>query len=226
MTVTIALSCNFHTSLLSSVQDKNSFANLFILLLCNNGTPPNGKTKREVSQLFQSHSSEANFGLVYELQNLFSSISLAKDISVVDTESLESTFIQLTENKVVSFTKKARVRTDDSFLPDQVAPSDGNIVHELRSITRTEGTTVKTVVRYGNGYSCWWMYSSCSTSPAKVKVDKVDLIIQFHFNWISYHYEIIDSVDMEQGKCHLEYLGGQGHFVCDHHRVSYYQYKE
>ena len=214
-----AVSSTFHSMLMNSIHDRTAFADLFTHLLCKNGKLPVGRKKREVSQLFNSNSSNANSEPVNELQVILSSISFSEHIIIDGRDSLEQTMNSISRTKIVTFSRSMRTRADESFLPDQISSSDGYYVYELRSITM-KGPTVKTVVRYGNRYSCLWMYSSSATSPSKVKTDDIAFMTQIHSNWISCHYELIDSIDMQQKKIqYLEYLGGQGRFVCDNHRV-------
>ena len=134
--------------------------------------------------------------------------------------NVEATFDSACNTKVVTFTQKTRTRAHESFLPDRISSSNGPSVYELRSVTIKEGNTVKTVVRYGGRYGCWWLYSSCVKVPGKIDVDDNALLTQFHNNWISCHYEMIDSLDLQEERCqYLEYLRGQGRFVCEKHNI-------
>ena len=82
LTVMFALSCTFHKNLLNSIQDNCSFAEVFILLLCINEKPPSPKRKRQVAELLQSNACDGNTDVVDDLDQLLSSIPIAKRVTV------------------------------------------------------------------------------------------------------------------------------------------------
>ena len=43
---------------------------------------------------------------------------------------------------------------------------------------------------------------------------------RYHMNWFFCHYELIDSIDSrQQNYQYLEYLAGQGKFICNNHQM-------
>ena len=79
---------------------------------------------------------------------------------------------------------------------------------------------MKTLVRHGNEYNCWWSYCTVPEAPSKMNLEDLVEMKKFHSNWLSCHYEVIGSIDMQKEKYqYSEYLGGQGRFICDDHHV-------
>ena len=216
--VMFAVSCNFHLSLLKFIATDTSLKDIFPLMLNNDGRLV-AKKKRELAEFLQSQPQDPSYDMVDSLQQLLSTISFVKHFNVTDRGSVESNLKSLTDEKIVTFITNAR-RRDDGYLPDRVVTTNSSTTYELRSIAILEGGNVKTIVRHGNEYNCWWIYSTAHETPTKMKLEDLVEMSHFHSNWMSCHYEVIGSVDMQRAKYqYLEYLGGQGRFICDDHHV-------
>ena len=54
----------------------------------------------------------------------------------------------------------------------------------------------------------------------KIDINDSAILAKFQINWKSCHNELIDSAKIRESKYrYLEYLGGQGRFICENHHV-------
>ena len=213
------LSSKFYTSLLSSTFPTDKvFKDFFSVLFTNNGVQPGKKTKEEIKACINYFPSTSN-NLLQSFIAIIECISFLKIIFVDSREDVESKLIAET-SPVVTITTRTRSGTHFSFLPDCVVIPNHEQKYELRSVTIMEGQTIKTLVRHGLQYDRWWMYNNSCNYAIEIKDTDASLMARFHSNWICCHYEVIDSENLFHEKMlYLEYLGGQGRFVCEIHRM-------
>ena len=215
-----SLSTTFHSSLLTStVPSDKVVQDLSALLLSNNGVPPNKKTKSNLTLCMNSMFPSSSTDFVSSLREVLESVSVVKNVSVETRDILEGK-LQTETSPLVTFTTSSRCGTHSSFLPDVVLGANGDRKYELRSITVFEGSTVKTLVRHGLKYDRWWMFTDDCNHAVEIEENDLALMTRFHSNWTCCHYELTASKDLTEDKIqYLEYLGGQGRFVCQTHQI-------
>ena len=219
--VMFALSSSFHSSLLeSTVQQSKELAKTFHQMFCEPGKSSSKKQKEDLTRSLESLSSNASGDFHRDITQLLTSITFCDIVSVNARDDVNSLLTNNNYKNIVIFTSNSRTGTHTSYLPDRVSSPNGNVTYELRSIAIKDGNTIKTVVRHGKQYNCWWTYSSNSYQPLQINVDDVTLMGQIHSNWITCHFEHVDSLKLREEKFrYLEYLGGQGKFICNQHQI-------
>ena len=219
-TTMFSLSCKFHTALhLGHSSHAANLRKLFATIFCNNNKPTSQKQKENFRSCIQSISTDFEGDCTQKINSLLSSVPFCNKQEINDRGSVESILVSMNA-EVVSFVNNCTRTSHDSFLPDRVITREGRGTYELRSITVLEGGKAKTVIRHGKQYCCWWIYSSDCRMASKINLNDASKLVQFHSSWKTCHYELIDSASIREAKYqYLEYLGGQGRFICENHQI-------
>ena len=220
--VMFSVSCSFHAALHSSTSTEYAadLKKLFALMFCHNNKLFGTKQKHELLSCLQNLSSAVAGDLSQTLSSFLTEIPFCNNYEIHDRAIVESALMSNGHGDVVSFVNNCERSSSDSFLPDRLVTQGGLVTYELRSITVLDGATAKVVIRHGKQYCCWWIYSSDSKQPVKIDINDSAVMGKFHSNWKSCHYEVIDSAKIRESKYqYLEYLGGQGRFICANHHV-------
>ena len=219
--VMFSLSCTFHINLWNSNSPLDiHLKDLYNLMICYDGRAPDSTRKRNLVTCLQSLNNQVSDVLSTNIREFLDTISWCKNYIVTDRDSVETLLSDNDNTDIVSFTTQCRMSPNNTFLQDRLVTQSRLSTYELRSITMIDNNKLKTLVRHGKQYCCWWMFSSDSLTPSKIQMDENSLMCKFHSSWTCCHYERIDSVDIRERKYqYLEYLGGQGRFICEDHDV-------
>ena len=220
-TVMFSLSCNFHSSLCRSISPlHDSLKTLFPLMIRNKGKSVDAAARRELVACMENLCPDPATDFTSDLNQFLGTIEFIRSYETNDRNNVDTHMSRIDNCDIVTFTNRCRTDANVSLLPDRVNTQSGASTYELRSMTLSEGSSIKTVVRHGLQFDCWWLYSNDSTMPSKVKSSDNRLMSQFHSNWTCCHYEKITSPEqLERKYQYLEYLGGQGRFLCETHQV-------